>query len=214
MRRMILLAAVVALAALMLAAAPAFAANKDNDRKLDRKDVRLDKQILNNNDDGFVFVGDGFFDDDDFCDFHDCFDHNDHFCDFHDCFDRNDFFCGDGFFFNGSFCQANEQEVQSGAASQAILVEGGGANSNQCVGIQGVNNTGNAVSNTGIVQGTPFNNGFFDDNGFFDNDGFFHHNGFFDNGEVEVQDSGNFTISPTQTVSCNQQVNQSATAVG
>ena len=74
MRRMILLAAVVALAALMLAAAPAFAANKDNDRKLDRQDVRLDKQILNNNDDGF--------NDNNFCDWE---------CDNHDFFDNHDF---------------------------------------------------------------------------------------------------------------------------
>ncbi len=207
MKKMMMLGTLAALVMLMLAAAPAFAANKNhhNDRRdNDRRD----------NDRDIVFVDNSDFNDHFFCEFPFCDDNDfDHFNDFD--FDHfNDF---DNF--------GNEQEVQSGDASQAILVEGGGANSNQCVGIQGVNNTGNAVTNTGIVQGAPINNnGFFDDNGFihdndfFDHDGFFHHNdffpnnGFFDGGEVEVQDSGNFTINPSQTVSCNQQVNQTATA--
>ena len=33
-------------------------------------------------------------------------------------------------------------------------------------------------------------------------------------GDVEVDDSGNFEISPSQTTTCNQQVNQAASASG
>ena len=208
MRKMMLLATFVALAALMMAAAPAFA--DDNSR---HDHFRPDGSV--------VFVGD-----DDFCDFFDCFNRfdNDRFCDSFDCFDRNDF-CDDGFFFNGSFCQANEQEVESGNATQNINIVGGGANSNQLVGVQGVVNTGNATNNTGVIQtGRTFdgNNDFCD---FFNcnrnNDrfcDFFDCFNRFDNGfggnEVEVEDVGNFVISPTQTVTGTQQVNQAAVAVG
>jgi hypothetical protein len=93
MRKMILLAAMAAIAALMLAAAPAFA--DDNNR----------------HDDGFVFVGDGFCHDfpfafdcnnrNDFCDFNNC-NRND-FCDFFDINNCNRFFHDDGFFRDGVF---------------------------------------------------------------------------------------------------------------
>jgi hypothetical protein len=86
--------------------------------------------------------------------------------------------------------QSNEQQVQSGDSTQSFNVSGGGANSNQCVGIQGISNTGNAVNNTSVLQ-----------------DG---SNG----GEVEVDNSGNFTISPNSTTTCNQKVDQSASASG
>ena len=220
MRKMMLLAAMVAIAALTLAAAPAFADdnhhNNNNDRHLDRVDIRLDKHLLNNNDGFFfspLFFDDGF-----------GFDH----------FNRhNDF--------NNGVFQNNEQEVESGDATQNIVVSGGGANSNQCAGVQGITNTGNSVNNTGVLQtdGTfdrnndgffnhRFDNHRFDDNRF-DNDGFFNHrfddNRFFDNhrfndgnrfnndGEVEVN-GGNFEISPSQTTTCTQEVNQAATASG
>ena len=53
MKKMMLLATVVGIVALMMAAAPAFAAdnNKHNDTKLDRQDVRLDQNLLNQNND-------------------------------------------------------------------------------------------------------------------------------------------------------------------
>ncbi len=86
--------------------------------------------------------------------------------------------------------QENEQEVESGDANQSINVTGGGDNSNQCAGVQGVVNTGNATSNTGVLQ---YRN---------------------EDAEVEVDDSGNFEISPSQTTTCNQQVNQAASASG
>jgi hypothetical protein len=86
--------------------------------------------------------------------------------------------------------QANEQDVQSGDSTQTFNVRGGGDNSNSCQGIQGISNTGNAVSNNSIIQSGS--------------DGSF----------VGVSDSGNFTISPSQSTTCTQQVNQAATASG
>jgi hypothetical protein len=214
MRKMMLLAAMVAIAALMMAAAPAFADDNNhnnNDRHLDRVDVRLDKQLLNNNNDGFRFNNDN------------------------DGFFFSPFFFDDGFGFdnfnrfndfdNGVF-QNNEQEVESGDATQNIVVSGGGANSNQCAGVQGITNTGNSVNNTSVLQtdGTFdrnndgfFNNRFDDnrfDNRFFDDHRFNDGNRFNNDGEVEVNDVGNFEISPSQTTTCTQEVNQAATAAG
>jgi hypothetical protein len=40
--------------------------------------------------------------------------------------------------------QEKEQESESGDVNQTLEISGGGDNSNQCVGIQGVTNTGNA----------------------------------------------------------------------
>jgi hypothetical protein len=85
--------------------------------------------------------------------------------------------------------QGNSQEIESGDSSQTFTVTGGGDNSNQCAGIQGVSNTGNAVDKTSILQ-------------------------VLSEGDIEVDDSGNFTISPTSTTTCDQQVNQAATASG
>ena len=228
MRKMMLLAAMVAIAALTLAAAPAFANDNhhnNNDRHLDRVDIRLDKNLLNNNNDGFRFHNDndGFFFSPLFFDDGFGFDH----------FNRhNDF--------NNGVFQNNEQEVESGDATQNIVVSGGGANSNQCAGVQGITNTGNSVNNTGVLQtdGTfdrnndgffnnrfdnRFDNRFFDDdhrffnnrfdNRFFDGHRFNDGNRFNNDGEVEVN-GGDFEISPSQTTTCTQQVNQAATAAG
>jgi hypothetical protein len=67
MKRIKMVLAVAAAMAVMVTAgvAPAMADDKNNhnDRHLDRVDVRLDKQLLNNNDDGFRFNND----DSDFC---------------------------------------------------------------------------------------------------------------------------------------------------
>jgi hypothetical protein len=85
--------------------------------------------------------------------------------------------------------QGNEQEADSGDASQTFTVTGGGDNSNACQGVQGVNNTGNAVSNVGVLQYAS------------------------KGGEVETS-GGDFAISPSSTTTCNQQVNQAASASG
>ena len=39
--------------------------------------------------------------------------------------------------------QENEQESESGNVDQSFEISGGGDNSNQCVGVQGIANTGN-----------------------------------------------------------------------
>src|SRR5947209_528577 len=85
--------------------------------------------------------------------------------------------------------QGNDQALRSGDSSQTITVTGGGDNSSSCQGIQGINNTGNAVNNTNVLQ-------------------------YASSGEVEVGDSGNFEISPSQTTKCDQKVNQAASASG
>ena len=122
---------------------------------------------------------------------------------------NNDF--NNGFFndFNNGVFQSSEQNVESGDSSQTFNVTGGGDNSNACQGIQGISNTGNSVNSTNVLQANnPFNTGF---NNGFDN-GFF--NSGFNSGEVGVFDTGNFEISPSQTTTCNQQVNQAASASG
>src|ERR671933_2214631 len=120
----------------------------------------------------------------------------DRFNDFNDGFFFNPFFDRfdnrffDNGFNNNGISQQNEQDVQSGDASQNIDVSGGEDNSNQCVGVQGVTNTGNATNNTSVLQ--------------YGNNG----------AGVRVQDSGNFTISPSQSTTCDQRVNQAASASG
>jgi hypothetical protein len=148
---MMLLAAMAAIAALMLAATPAMA--DDFDRH-------------------------------DFCRLFDCNDNNNDFCDdgsfFDNCrFDRfNNDFCNDGSFFdncrfdrfnNGSGFGDFEQDADSGDIDQSFDVTGGGDNSNQTVGIQGVGNTGNAQNQIGVTDlGNNFDN--FDRNDFDRND--------------------------------------------
>jgi hypothetical protein len=85
--------------------------------------------------------------------------------------------------------QTPEQGVESGDSSQNFTVTGGGDNSNACQGIQGINNTGNSVNSTNVLQYSSV-------------------------GEVEVDDSGNFAIDPSQTTTCDQKVNQAASASG
>ena len=92
--------------------------------------------------------------------------------------------------------QGNEQAARSGDSGQTITVTGGGDNSNACQDIQGINNTGNAINNTSVLQyASP--------------------------GEVGVGGvggAGNFTISPKQNEGvakvCDQKVNQAASASG
>src|ERR671927_806436 len=86
--------------------------------------------------------------------------------------------------------QESEQEPESGDATQNISVTGGGDNSNSCQGVQGISNTGNATNQTSVLQYAN------------------------DNPEVEVDNSGNFTISPSSSTVCDQRVNQAASASG
>src|SRR4051812_7258322 len=112
--------------------------------------------------------------------------------------DHNHFDNHNHFFNNTGVFQASEQDVESGDSSQTFNVTGGGDNSNQTAGIQGISNTGNAVNSTNVLQADPFDNGFF--------------NSGFTPTEVRVFDSGNFGISPSQTTTSTQSVDQAAAA--
>src|SRR5918996_6141351 len=87
--------------------------------------------------------------------------------------------------------QESEQEAESGDLDQSFTVTSSGDNSNQCVGIQGVGNTGNAQNLTDIIQyGSTAD-------------------------EFEFEEVGStIDVSPSNSTSCDQQVNQAATASG
>jgi|SRR5829696_858465 len=87
--------------------------------------------------------------------------------------------------------QEDEQEGESGELDQSFEVTGSGDNSTQCVGIQGVGNTGNAQNLTDVLQyGSTAD-------------------------DFEFEEVGStITVSPTNETTCDQQVNQAATAAG
>ena len=85
--------------------------------------------------------------------------------------------------------QEFDQEAQSGDVSQSFNVSNTGDNSNQCAGIQGVANTGNAQNQIGVLQyGSEADDFSFEDSG------------------------SSINVSPSNSTSCDQQVNQAATA--
>jgi hypothetical protein len=88
--------------------------------------------------------------------------------------------------------QDSEQEADSGEVSQNFSVTGGGDNSNQCVGAQGVANTGNAQNQTNILQYASTVD------------------------EFEFEEvGGTMEVSPENSTTCDdQQVNQAASASG
>jgi maltose-binding protein MalE len=85
--------------------------------------------------------------------------------------------------------QESEQEAESGDVDQSFTVTGGGDNSNQCVGIQGVANTGNAQNQLDFIQYASTADDFeFDEVG------------------------STITVSPENSTSCEQAVQQAAAA--
>ncbi len=103
-------------------------------------------------------------------------------CDFDDDFVVFDDF-GDG------AGQSVEQEAESGDVDQSFEVSGGGDNSNQTAGLQGMTNTGNAQSTLGITQIG------------------------LDADDFEFEDVGaDIDVSPELSVESDQKVNQSAAA--
>jgi hypothetical protein len=87
--------------------------------------------------------------------------------------------------------QEAEQESESGQVDQSFEVAGSGDNSNQCAGIQGVANTGNAQNQIDLIQyGSEADDFEFD----------------------EV--ASTLTVSPGNSTTCDQQVNQAASASG
>jgi len=87
--------------------------------------------------------------------------------------------------------QEEEQEGESADLDQSFEVTGSGDNSSQCANIQGVGNTGNAQNVTDILQyGSTAD-------------------------EFEFEEVGSaITVSPTNETTCDQQVNQAASASG
>jgi hypothetical protein len=87
--------------------------------------------------------------------------------------------------------QETEQEGESGELDQSFEVTGSGDNSNQCANIQGVGNTGNSQNVIDLIQ----------------------YSGEVD--DIEFEEVGStIDVSPTNTATCDQQVNQAASASG
>ena len=85
--------------------------------------------------------------------------------------------------------QELEQETESGDVDQSFTVTSEGDNSNQCAGIQGVANTGNAQNQIGVLQyGSEADDFEFDEVG------------------------SDLSVSPESSTTCDQQVNQAASA--
>jgi hypothetical protein len=165
MRKMVLLAAMMAMAVMMLAAAPAMADDWDwNDDHHDNDRWWDDRWWDNRFDNGFFFGGDG-------------------------------------------IDQSFDQEAESGDVDQSFDVSSTGDNSNQTAGIQGVANTGNAQNQVGVIDAADFADDFFDGANRF----------FFDEGDGDFEFDGvgsSKEVSPTNTTSGDQQVNQAASAFG
>ena len=87
--------------------------------------------------------------------------------------------------------QGTEQEGESAEIGQDFSATQEGSNSTQCAGIQGVANTGNPQSVLPILQYASTAD------------------------EFEFEEVGSdITVSPTSTTTCDQQVNQAASASG
>jgi hypothetical protein len=164
-----------ALTAMLVVSAIPFAFAQDRD---DRQEDRQEQREERFEDNGFFFGDeDRFFEEDGFFFFGD-----------------EVGFDEDGFddFDNGSgIGQDFDQEAESGDVSQSFDVSSTGDNSNQCVGIQGVANTGNAQNQVGVLQyGSEADDFEFEDNG------------------------ASIEVSPDNSTTCDQQVNQAASAFG
>jgi hypothetical protein len=110
--------------------------------------------------------------------------------------------------------QDNEQESESGDVDQSFNVTGGGDNSNQCAGVQGVANTGNAQNQVDLTQA---DDDFDEDDLFFFDDDRRHDRDRDRDGDTEFEfDEVGSTIevSPENSTTCDQQVNQAASASG
>src|ERR687897_1929015 len=81
--------------------------------------------------------------------------------------------------------QETEQEGESGDFDQSFEVTGEGSNSNQCVGIQGVGNTGNAQNTIDVIMYAT------------------------EADDLEFEEVGStIDVGGTNTTTCDQQVNQ------
>ncbi len=86
--------------------------------------------------------------------------------------------------------QESEQETESADLDQTFTVTNEGDNSSQCAGIQGVGNTGNAQNLTDVIQ-------------------------YASEGDFEFDEvNSSIDLSPETSTTCDQQVNQAASASG
>ena len=107
--------------------------------------------------------------------------------------------------------QDNEQESESGDVDQTFEVTSSGDNSNQCAGVQGTANTGNAQNQLGVTQADE------DDFFLFDDDNRRHDRDRDRNGDTDFEfDEVGSTVevSPSNSTTCDQEVNQAASASG
>jgi hypothetical protein len=87
--------------------------------------------------------------------------------------------------------QETEQEAESGDVDQSFEVTGGGDNSNQCASPQGVANTGNPQNVIDLLQAAS------------------------ETDDYEFEEVGSdITVDGTNETTCDQQVNQAASASG
>ena len=87
--------------------------------------------------------------------------------------------------------EEGEQETESGEVDQSFEVAGSGDNSNQCANIQGVGNTGNSQNVIDLIQDSSTADDF------------------------EFEEVGSsIDVSPENSTTCDQQVNQAASASG
>ena len=151
MKKMMLLASVVALAAMMLAAAPAFADDNDGPGNACEHHGQGVPPFCRDEDE-FDFN----FPDLVFCDFNDDGNDDGDNCEFNN--NDRDIFRNIGNVDvspNIDISQDIDQDADSGDISQPVSVTGGGDNSIQTVGVQPTANTGNAQNATGVLQAAP-----------------------------------------------------------
>jgi hypothetical protein len=101
----------------------------------------------------------------------------------------------------------SEQEGESGEADQSADLSQSGDNSNQCVGVQPVSNTGNAITAIDIILQLPTGEQELkrhDTEAFLD---------LIDELDLDLEDIGStIELDPEQAVECAQAVDQAATA--
>jgi hypothetical protein len=102
--------------------------------------------------------------------------------------------------------QESDQEGESGDTDQSGEVSNSGDNANQCVAVQPVSNTGNAITDIDIILEYPTGQAAkrFNIQDFID---------LVDELDLDLEDVGStIELDPEQAVECAQEVNQAATA--
>ena len=102
--------------------------------------------------------------------------------------------------------QESDQEGESGETDQSGEVSNSGDNANQCVAVQPVSNTGNAITDIDIILDYPTGQAAkrFNIQDFID---------LIDELDLDLEDVGStIELDPEQAVECAQAVNQAATA--